>query len=346
MSFSGKSLCFLGALALGTVLIPHYPVALAQAAPEHGRTSDGKPYRIDREGLRISDYIAELEVANDDLKRQLEASDREIEEKDRLLKQAGVGRARNDVRERDLVSSANDRTSCESRLKDLELRLTSAEQKAKSQLQPACDFQSPANPYKSQVEELQARLQHNPSDSQLQSEQDKRAAAEAELLRSKSELSKSREELMSVKERVAGLERDLEEKSTRVTNEASRSTPEIVASRGAMRDPSTEVEKVQPIRQSEPTDKNVQAELRGSLNQIQKLVGERKNLLDALKSKGKAVSVSLRPLVTADGKSLDSFRVEVDHFGANSDLGKIRSGLTEISSILNDDISLLRRLTR
>lgn len=334
-------------LAVWTFVTMGVFVTTCQAQPavgSHGRTKDGKPFRIDQEGLRISDYIAELEVANDDLKRQLESAERELDEKDRLLGHGG-SRPKSDVKERDLVDY-NGASSCDARLKDAQTRLAAAEQSAKNQLQPACDFQSPANPYKAQVSELQARMLQAPGAEDVRVEQEKRVAAESELARAKEELSSSRERLVK-------LEKDAQE------IQLSRKE-ESVPSRAALREipkeePKVEKEvikeepkraEVSPSGAGEPADASTKAELRAAISQIQKLVGERKNLLDAMKSKGKAVSISLRPLVTAGGKSLDSFRIDVEHFSSAGEGDKIRSGLAEISAILTDDISLLKRLTK
>ena len=52
----------------------------AQEKP-FGRLSSGEAYRVDAQGFRLVDRLAELEVTNDDLQRQVVALEDEIADK-------------------------------------------------------------------------------------------------------------------------------------------------------------------------------------------------------------------------------------------------------------------------
>lgn len=57
----------------------------AQSNPDHGRLSNGQAYRIDNQGMRLSDYLAELEVTNGELKNKIAGLEEEISETNRKL---------------------------------------------------------------------------------------------------------------------------------------------------------------------------------------------------------------------------------------------------------------------
>lgn len=73
----------------GTLFCLFFFVALPTAAQDkrltHGRLADGKAYRLDETGVRITDRLAELEVTVDDLQRQIYALENELGEKQRTI---------------------------------------------------------------------------------------------------------------------------------------------------------------------------------------------------------------------------------------------------------------------
>jgi TolA-binding protein len=52
----------------------------SQSEPASGRTADGRAYRTDSQGVVMIDYIAELELETDSLRRQVQGLESEIEE--------------------------------------------------------------------------------------------------------------------------------------------------------------------------------------------------------------------------------------------------------------------------
>ncbi|MDD2943381.1 MAG: hypothetical protein PHC51_10505 [bacterium] len=73
---------------------------------EVGRLPDGRPYRVDASGYRLTDYIAELEVSLDDLKRQVVALENEVADKQKIISRYADGRGLEGARveEEDLLS--------------------------------------------------------------------------------------------------------------------------------------------------------------------------------------------------------------------------------------------------
>lgn len=72
---------FIAALFL-VALLPAFLLA-EEEQPARGRTSDGTAFRTSVDGTQIVDYIAELEVRNEELREQVNALDAQV----RALKQ-------------------------------------------------------------------------------------------------------------------------------------------------------------------------------------------------------------------------------------------------------------------
>jgi chromosome segregation ATPase len=159
-----------------------------------GRLPDGRAYRIDKEGYRLVDQVAELEVTNDDLERQLRVLEDELRQLKRGAGASAVAANGEPVKEVDLLPSSGLRTAklppaktvasqnsetpdCNDLVSSLYLKMAEMEKKlanANSLVQgntstkavasqTACDYQSPANPLWNQVNELQNALMQGPS---------------------------------------------------------------------------------------------------------------------------------------------------------------------------------------
>lgn len=344
----------------GALLSVMLGAASASAEPQRGRTTDGRAYRIEK-GMRLTDYIAELEVANDDLRRQLNAAEDELID----LQKAGQSGAKAPVKEKDLISGAptkaaplpparQESDSCQLELSNTRSQLESANARLREVRPPvACNYESPENPYLKQVRELE-RLSASgeaATRAQLIEEQGKRADLERELESVRSDASTQRE-------KVAGLEAQLGESKRTLASareSARESTREDSLSRAALAQPvkASAEEKVAevapaavPSAHDEQSLTQLRTELNTSLQSIQSLIIERKNLLDSIKSRGKGVSINLQPLTARSGKSLDTLRAEVKALSSTSGAGELRTGIAEIAKILNDDIGVLKRLSR
>jgi hypothetical protein len=96
-----------------------YPILIAilalvavsnlHAQSEKGRLPDGRAYRTDDEGLQLVDYIAELEVSVEDLKRRVVGLEDEVADKVQIIERLTTSqnaKGRDSVQERDLVAAA------------------------------------------------------------------------------------------------------------------------------------------------------------------------------------------------------------------------------------------------
>src|SRR5262245_34529645 len=66
------------------------PSAFAENPDSVGRLPDGRPYRVDENGYKLSDHIADLEVTVNDLQNQVQSLEYELEQKNRDLESAGM----------------------------------------------------------------------------------------------------------------------------------------------------------------------------------------------------------------------------------------------------------------
>lgn len=308
--------------------------AAAQQSEQRGRTANGKAYRIEN-GMRLTDHLAELEVSNEELKRQLLTVEDELID---LQKQ--LGKTEKSVsRPAPLPPAATSDPAVPALTAEVQtLRGQVASlngQLQQSKAAARCNYESPENPYQRQVQELQRTLSASSaaSNGQVVAERERCNTAEAAL-------TSLREKLDEQMAKTAQLEQELSAAKTSL----SAAREESNTSRAALSRP----DEITPVKTTEVSSEDVVAakkDLRDELTKIQSLIIERKNLLDSVKGKGRGVSVSLQPLVTKDHKSLDTLRAEVHTLNEASAVAPLRGGLNQITEILNEDVSVLRRLS-
>lgn len=323
------------------------------AQPPVGRLADGRPYRVDEQGMRLSDYIAEIEVTNEELRRQVTGLEDELAEANRKLN--GTGNSN---------SLANN---------------------------TACNYQSVSNPYYSKVKELEAELASRPTPGQLShlNKQSDISALELNQLKAanqqqraqldilKKQLQTSFSDKEGLYEDLINKNRDSEENYSKITNDnlelkqkISSLEKEIETNKSLknlLEEKNNEIstlkssinsqnqraalvytESPKAVLTTEPLiDKTIvsyKSELRGQLQKIQTLILQRKNSLDNLKNNKSGILVSIQPLVTSSGMSLDKIRLAVDNLNREEDVTDIKAGLSEISKILSEDLAVINRL--
>ncbi len=370
---------------LGLILAVFF-APLPGAAQEGGavRDRDGKPYRIDGEsGFRIKDHIADLEVQVDDLQRQVRALENELSDKQTTINRLSSGdTARSTITEKDIKTAGAVRrtsdspvnSSCRSIVVPLNKRIDRLEQDLRLARQTTPTNRSASSQgeivscraerdnLQMQVAKLQTALMDSPSKESYAREQQKRATQEKTLggLKStienkqrmleeseqtiarleseigsfKQQLSAKTAENKQLETRLAGLQNDLEKAGT--VRARAKTSPIAVA---AAQTRSSTAGNEQELKQAK-------LRLGKQLSSIQRLIGSRKDKLDALKSSGRGVSVSISPLKTKNNASLDSLRLKVRRMKFPEQEYQISSGLKEIEQVLRSDIGVLSRLAR
>lgn len=325
---------------------------------KRGRTADGRAYRVDSTGLKMSDYIAELEVTVDDLKRQLIAAEDELAAKNA---KGGASAPTGAVHETTIAGSATPRqaalppaaqvqTECErdamglrNEIQRLQTELASrATAKTVQPVTMKCDYNSPENPLWEQVNRLQNALMTGPTKESFVEGEKRRAELEAEVRSLRGELSAKTDTVKESESTIAQLQARIESAEARVAKAAEEAA---APARAALASPAPVLEPTRPAATVDASAVRGAGEsFRTQLTRIQSLISERKNLLDASKSK-KGVSVSIQPLVSRTGVSLDSLRGEVARLSTASDLSAISAGLADIERVLQEDVGVLKRLS-
>jgi hypothetical protein len=271
-----------------------------------GRLRDGTAYRTDSAGNKLSDYIAELEVTNAELRRQLTVAEEQCSERstppaaDTLAPAPSFPPTKcpvcpfTEASIQDAVTTAvsNERTMCDHRLKIVSTETASG-------AAVACEQRAERRLSETQTD-LNNKLAKLEEDNQALSQQ-----------------------LIDTQDRLAMAER-------REQQRASLTPPPVIATN--------------TIRTSSAVGTtNLKQAFASDLGAIQNLIISRKSLLDTLRKKRPNISLSPQNLVTKDGTSLDSIRSQIaNNAGANE--MKLHQDLSEIQAILNDDIAVLTRL--
>lgn len=327
--------------------------AAADPAAKRGRAPDGRAFRVDKEGMQITDYIAELEVTVDDLRRQVHALEDELDEKRDRLDQLASGKPAPQLKETNLVgqerTAAPDCSLAIAPLRAQVQQLQAAEQQLRAaEQQRQLAAANGSTQAQAQIQQLEHALEQSRSEGMRNSDESKQLAAD--LMRAKSDL--DNKDL-----RIA----ELESKVTSLDAQLSAPAPQARAALARAEEPAPVVKRIDPpaLAHSQsatpPAQESsttlslaeiapVRAELNESLQQIQILIIQRKDLSDSAGKRSKGVSIALKPLVSANGTSLDALRAEVRSLSANTRIDTVRSGLNQIQKILQDDIETLRRL--
>lgn len=77
----------------------------AQADDSRGRLPDGRAFRTDNEGNQLVDYIAELELSVDNLKRQVSGLEYDLQQKQAVIDSNGSGCSLPKLKETDLIKA-------------------------------------------------------------------------------------------------------------------------------------------------------------------------------------------------------------------------------------------------
>lgn len=347
-------------------------VTTASAEDKIGRLPDGRAYRTDSSGFRLTDQVADLEVAVKELQHQVISLEDELREKNALLSQKGAK-----VSALPKPASATERpaSECSAILVPLQNRIAQLENSLANQptvSKPACNEQTIAAPYQQEIQRLKANLETRPSAAALSQEISRRENIEkllmdqneqaqdqiqrvstlsGELSEAKRLLKQAQEELEQNqlalnqrKERESQLLKNIDDLSAQLAERASAQA-ELSATL-AKEARGRYVQQPQAETNAEPIARSTQKNFQNQLRQIQTLIVQRKDLLDSMKLTKRGVSVSAQPLVTSQNVSLDTLRSQVGIISTEEEAKAVRQGLTEISGVLENDITLLRRLQR
>lgn len=342
------------------------PVFAENNTGKFGQTNDGRAYRVNKDGYKIFDQLAELEVENDSLRRQVAGLEMALEkartlpsqtiEETSIVKSSGVtnpGSKNVNIKQCAAVDCSEQILPLKKRISILELEkrqfkfkrsklnesqgaaLKAMRAKLASLNAQLKDRELEFKNLNRKVEAIKGREQDN-----LLKELQVARKDSQQLETQNAELEKR---LASLSEEVKSLKaKDLEVSKLKARLESKRrSRLAYNTNNETRRNISADSSRVNVNSQLR---KAVYSELRRKLVKIDHLLSERKQLGDSLRSQRKGIAISLRPLLTKRGVSLDSLRRGVKRKEFLNHAAALKAGLAEIKKILEDDIKVIRRM--
>jgi DNA repair exonuclease SbcCD ATPase subunit len=323
----------------------------ADESSDKGRLDDGRAYRVDKDGFQIIDQVAELEVASDDLRRQVVALEDELKEKNKLIERLGGAKylEQDRVNESDLLSGSKSKLpraktiadlkkkskDCGEHTVKLQQELEELEKESLAQIESLKKAQQLSQDKQRELEQQIAQLQQ-----QVSGDAEKTSANQA-----------LEKQANALKETNAKLEAEVEKLQARVLAanqqlEKFGGAQKITSASSSRRQSRAMLapKVIEPVSMAYRSPEN-KRKFFGSLKKIQSKIMKRKQLIDGLKKSKKGVLISASPLRTAGGISLDRIRREVRYGGILSDY-QLREAILEIHRILNRDIKTAQRLTK
>lgn len=331
------------------------PAARAETPPKVGRLPDGRAYRVDENGYRLTDHIAELEMTVTDLQNQVQALEFELEQRTRSLEAAGKPikgstlplPARTPIAAQTSLPAPKcepaSLQNCDTIASSLKARIHQLENDLVKRPETCLHETTPLH---EQISALQNALMSSPSKEQLARELSSKQALANDLEKQSTRVSELNGDVSSLaaendslKNQLSALEEELERRSEAETRLSSRPPAANEAARARLQAPAA------PVIESDPEElASIRSTIGSELTAIQSLIVKRKDMYDALRSKEKSISFQLQPLVSSRGTSLDALRAKRTNIVSVEDGRRAASELKEIIAVLNGDISLIERI--
>ncbi|MCC6932815.1 MAG: hypothetical protein IT292_06135 [Deltaproteobacteria bacterium] len=360
---------------------------------KHGRGADGQAYRIDENGYKLIDQLAELEVTIDEQNREILSLENEIAEKDVKLKGCTKGSERK-ISESDMTGDwaikGKDsqclklECNCEDRLPP-QVQCPPCKSPGSDCPEVGCpeaDCLSVASPLKDKILLLEStvnNLQRNNkaleeklsltekdygdtlatqgrtvvSKEEKYSKQITQQASEYEnrLSINEAELAKAQEQISNKDVKERELLAKIEVLNQRIqAQDGVISLYEKQLASSAKSEPKLTALQTAPKVEARSTvsaiPRAIPREINERLASIQKLINDRKSLYDRQKDSRTQISITLQELRTRNGESLDNLRNSASVLTTPDQVDELLEKLSEIEKILNDDLKVLRRITK
>ncbi len=367
-----------------TVLALSVMFCASAETPTHGKLPDGRAYRVDENGNEIVDYIAELELEVDALKRQVHGLQYELEQKQQSI-------ARNDRGKPDVVSEKTlidpvgrsdfdissagtvPRARMDANLEDLReelLGLQSKHERERAKLETEIA---------SLQRTLRARLADAPvSNNDLRALRDMLDERDLQILALKEQISKNQggrnSEADTLKKQFNNLSSELRDRDRKIAELNERLELDKQVSEKKLALLQSEVQKAnaeksviaaaemprvgeiraptltsRAVRQpTEPSRDRALESIRGRMltqaNRVRSRVATRESFFNQYRDQGRPVTFRLSPLVAGSGKSLAEVTDRIKAAKSVNDLAALHRDLTEIENRIKEDTALIERL--
>lgn len=344
--------------------------------PKLGINSDGRAYRIDSQGNKVVDYIAELESNVDGLQRQVQGLEEELQEKIEIITKLQNGQVCEDrIKEKDLVEN-------QARFADTNFVLAPAQNSSQTnaqndnELKLKCDrddmlrrneivsLQEKLALMQNENQLLRAKTNEKCSNKSIPSDSgdvlEARKDLEVELEKVKSSAGSIEEEIREINDRIAQLKDEFRAKKdeydllqTKIAVFEKRADNGMAASASLKARASlapNALKQDSRLRKSELKDQaleSVKASINTGLNQVQSSIVARDRMFKEYKAHEKnAVAFSPSAALSSRGEDLGMLRNRLNQSHSMQEAAAIQAALREIERKVEDDISLMRRLKR
>lgn len=347
-----------------------------------GRTSDGRAYRVDSEGNKVIDYIADLEMNVDSLNRQVQGLEDELKEKTQVIQRMLDGRVCDTgIKERDLQKN-NSRyadsnfvwsggpVDCSKEVSAAENRIKTQCEQNEGRIRAGCEQSE--NQQRGEIIALQEKVNllvlqnEKPAQQKVVPAADNRKAqdelaslnAEAdrldrEIQGSTSRIEQLQDELSAKNAQYALLQTQLASLDKRATTvKASLAPASVGGAAPGGRSPTGEGMSLRSGRENfvenrQRAFESVKGTVRTDFNQAQGLIGNRDRMYQTYKTnQHSVVAFSPSPVRTSDGRDMNMLKSQLDNAASMREVSAVQSGLREIQRKMNDDIGLMQRLSR
>ncbi|RMG39994.1 MAG: hypothetical protein D6719_12105 [Candidatus Dadabacteria bacterium] len=336
-----------------------------------GRLPDGRAYRLDASGNQLVDYIAELEVNVDALKRRVQGLEYELGQKQQIidrLKSTSGFTSDTALKERDLLGSQEDQK--EAPEFDEAVKATALPQK-----------ECPAVNCDVQVERATMLLEKARQDREHEHEMRLR---ENEALRKtiavlRERLQSKEAEIKAINARLTASAQTVEPLvQTRQDHERELTTPELVPvaqialsvqpkpePRAAMKRAVT-LKKTRPVTEKQPVRpqkaaaasissfsparrravETVRAYFNSELNKLRSVINTRDTLFKRYARLNPRVTFKPKKAVSSRKLTLEAIRNRISRATSVGAISVYKRDISEIKQIVNDDIAFIKRMSK
>ena len=342
------------------------PSTPSQLAVQTGKLPDGRAFRVDGSGQKITDYLAELEVSVQEMRNTIASLEDELKQceakTERVKEDFSIKTPPQPQQNSPRVASPAECAHLTIPLNQKIDRMEQLEQLARlsknndcNQATPPkgeperttaaiCDIAKIEKPYQDRIAELESA--RNNLTISVENLSKKLAAISQPLQTRIAELEVANErlttELLEASNALASV------KTTAQTIGRNESDPKN-NSQGTARAKLVNISETpatqQPTWSSEEELQGVKRSFAQEITNISQLVSQRKSALDRQKEISPQIAISISPLQTKVGHSLDDLRIKIDSNFSKTEAKNIEYEIKELRIILENDIQILKGLS-
>ena len=334
-----------------------------------GRTPDGRAWRMDSDGNKVIDYIADLEMNVDSLTREVQGLESELREKVDIIERMREGQiCDTGIKERDLQDNSARYADTDYVFNGSQPDCSGEVTAAQGQLKAQCERNDALR--RSEIVSLQQRLAQaqednrtisaGPSSEQknsLSSVEEKKLRAELGAVND--EASRLNQEIEAAADRVAQLQDELSAKNSEygllraqiaAAEKRTASFRESGEQERASLAPASLLKRKGSPQGADQGRVRAMDAMRGGVStefdEVKRIIASRDAMYREFRSRGAVVGFSPSAARTSDGRELGALQSQLERATSTGMIASVQDGLQEISKKMNEDLALMRRLSK